>query len=451
MKSRIKNKFLLLLFVLLITENYFAQQSLSLNEALVYGVKNNYSIKISEQDFNKSEKRVREILAIGLPQVNASGTFTHYIDLPTSVVPANAFSPGAPADVLIPLQFGTDYSVSGGISVSQLLFDGSYIVGLQATKNLSNLSRLNTQRTERDVKNEIAKAYYTAVVADENIKTLKQTLEVSNKLLEGLKIILQNGLNEAQDVDQLTLTVSTIKNNLARAELMRNAAYMALKLQIGMNLDTEITLSDQLESVISALNLENFSSAEFRVEDNLDYQMLSTQVELNELNMKNDQMKFLPSFSAFFSYQYQAYRLEFDFFANKPWYPATMWGLQLQIPIFSSGMRSAKVAQNRIELEKSEINLQQLDQSLRMQAYLAKTEFLNAVDAYRLQKESLALAESIQNKTLIKYKEGVVSSLEFNQAQTQYLSQQANYINSLFALLTAKVNLEKIMNLNTTK
>ena len=448
---KLQLKHLMLFAIMNVGTHLFAQQTLSLQEAVEYGVKNNYSIKMSDQDFQKSERKVREILAIGLPQISANGSFTNYINIPTSVIPANAFNPSAPPDELVPVQFGTDFNVTGTISVTQLLFDGSYLVGLQATKNLANLSRLNIERTERDVRNEIAKAYYTALVADENVKTLKQTLEVSTKLLDGLKIILENGLNEQQDVDQLILTVSTIKNALARAELMRNASYLALKLQMGMTLETEITLSDNLEAVISALNLESFAATEFNVEQNLDYQMLSTQVALNELNMDNEKMKNYPSLGAFFNHQYQAYRLEFDFFADKPWYPATMWGLQLQVPIFSSGMRKAKIAQARIEMEKSEINLQQLDQALKVQAYVAKSEFLNAVDAYRLQKESLALAESIQNKTLAKYKEGIVSSLDLNQAQNQYLTQQINYINSLFTLLTAKANFEKLMNSNPTK
>ncbi|MBX7094187.1 MAG: TolC family protein [Flavobacteriales bacterium] len=422
----------------------YGQQSMTLKDALDYGMKNNYSVKMSQADMEKSEKKVREVLAIGLPQINASGQFMNYLNLPTTVVPANAFNPSAPADQLIGLKFGTDYNVTGSVTASQLLFDGSYLVGLQATKNLANLSRLNVERTQREAQAEISKAYYTAVVADENVKTLENTVALMEKLLNETKAVFQNGLTESQDVDQIQLTVTNLKNALSRAKLMKDASIMSLKLQMGMPLEQELVIGENTDAIIGSVGLEQISLEGFDPSGNVDYQMLATQVKLNELNMQNEKMKYYPSLNAFFTHQYQAFRNDFDFFKDKPWYPATFWGVQMQIPIFSSGMRNAKVAQTRIEMEKSEINLQEIDQALKIQSYLARTEYVTSLDAFKLQKESLALAESIQNKTLIKYKQGLASSMELTTAQNQYLTQQANYISALFNLLSAKVGLDKI-------
>lgn len=435
---------ILLLIAWFLSPAVFAQQRFSLKDAVEFGKKNNYSVRMSQSDMQKSEKKVREVLAIGLPQVSASGQFMNYINLPTTVIPANAFNPAAPADELVGLKFGTDYNVTGTLTASQLLFDGSYLVGLQASKNLANLSRLNVERSEREAEAEISKAYYTAVVADENVKTIDNTVLLMEKLYQETKAVFENGLTESQDVDQINLTVSNLKNALSRAKLMRDASYMNLKLQMGMSLEQELALTETPEQIIASVGLEQISPENFDPKSNVDYQMLETQVRLNELNMKNEQMKYYPSLNAFFTQQYQAFRNEFDFFQDKPWYPATFWGVQMQIPIFSSGMRNAKVAQNRIELEKTEINLQQVDQALQLQSYMARTEYITALDAYKLQKESLALAESIQNKTLIKYKQGVASSMELTQAQNQYLEQQGNYIASLFNLLSAKASLDRI-------
>ncbi|HAA01480.1 MAG TPA: TolC family protein [Flavobacteriales bacterium] len=433
-----------LLLLVVFVHSLHAQQSMSLKEAIDFGVKNSYSVRMSQADMEKSEKKVREVLAYGLPQVNANGQFQHFITLPTTVIPANAFNPFAPADELVGVKFGTDFNVTGSIQASQLLFDGSYLVGLQASRNLANFSRLAVERSKVEATAEIEKAYYTAVVADENVKTIENMVTVLEKLYNETKLIFDNGLTESQDVDQIQLTVMNLKNGLSRAKLMRDAAYMTLKMQMGMSVEQELKLSDTPQNIVSSVALEQFGKDTFDPTTNVDYQMMQTQVTLNELNMRNEKMKYYPSLNAFFTQQYQAFRNDFDFFENKPWYPATIWGVQMQVPIFSSGMRNAKVAQTRIEMEKSQINLQQVDQALRIQSYMAQTEFLTALDAYNYQKESLALAESIQSKTLLKYKQGLASSLELSQAQNQYLNQQTNYITSLFNLLSAKAQLDRI-------
>jgi outer membrane protein TolC len=422
-----------------------AQQSFTLGDAITYGIKNNYGLLNTQGEVEKSEMKIREVLAIGLPQISASGQFTNYINLPTTVIPANAFNPNAPADQLVGLRFGTDFNVTGTLNASQLLFDGSYLVGLQATRNLANLSRLQLEGKEQDVIAEVAKAYYTAIVADENVKTLESTMTVIEKLYKETKAYLDNGLIESQDVDQLNLTLSNMRNAVNRAKNMRDAAYMSLKLQMGMKLEEALTLSESVESMISGVSLEPVADT-FNAQNNVNYLMMTEQVELNRLNMKNEQMKFYPSLNAFFTQQYQAMRNDFDFFADKPWYPATLWGVQLSIPIFSSGMRHNKVQQMRVTYENSQLSLQELEQGLKLQAFMARNDYQTALDGYQLQKESLALAESIQNKTLVKYKQGIASSLDLTQTQNQYLQQQGNYINAVFTLLSAKIALDKINN-----
>jgi outer membrane protein TolC len=423
-----------------------SQTAYTLKQALEYGLKNSYNITISKLDLQKSEKKVREVLAIGLPQINAEGNFTNYIDLPTTVIPANAFNPLAGND-LIGVRFGTNYNVTGGITFSQLIFDGSYLIGLQATKGIANLNRLLVEKTEINSKNDIAKAYYTAIVADENVNTLKQIFTNVEMLLNETKEIFKNGLIEEQDVDQINLTYLNIKNALTRAESMRDIAYALLKLQMGMPLTENITLAENTETILTSLKIEDFKDTSFLVTNNIDHKILQTQLELNALNVKNEKAERLPSLSAFFSHQQQAFRNDFDFFQNKPWYPATLWGIKLTIPIWASGMGAARIAQNELEYKKTEIQLKQTDESLKINWHNVQQEFFNAVKTYQAEKQSLALAENIQRKTLAKYKEGVSSSMELNQAQTQYLQTQANYINSILQMLNAKAALD---NLNQT-
>lgn len=430
--------------------NANAQKSFTLEEARKYALENSYTLKSADAELRKSEQKIKEILAIGLPQVNANGSFQNNLVLPTTVLPANAFNPMADPDELIGIKFGTDFNVTGALTVSQLIFDGSYLVGLEATKGLKTLNELMIKKSEQDVLKEVTKAYYSVIVAAENEKTLRHSLAKVQKIYNETKIILENDLIESQDVDQLQITVSTLTNAVNRAERMKLLATQMLKFQIGLKLEEEIILSDSL--LLQTDSLSGITpEATMAPDKNVDHQLLMTQIMLNELDMKNQKMGYYPSMAAFFTQQYQAFRNDFNFFANQPWYPATIWGIQLSIPIFSSGMRQAKVEQAKINLEKSKIQMEQLDQSLQLRMFSLVTEFTSAAETVATEKQTLALADDIQRKTLVKYREGFASSLELAQSQNQYLGAQANYINALYSLLNAQAEIDHLLNNYTTK
>lgn len=427
-----------------------AQNSFSLKQAQQYAIENSYALKGSEADVKKSEQKIKEILAIGLPQINAQGSFQNSLVLPTTVLPANAFNPMADPDDLIGIKFGTDYNVTGSVTLTQLIFDGSYLVGLEATKGLKRLNELLVIKTEQDVLKEVTKAYYSVLVAAENEKTLRGSLEKIVKIYNETKIIADNGLIESQDADQLKITVSNLTNAVERASRMKEVALEMLKFQMGMKPDEKLELTDVLplgnDSVLTVT-----ADANADVKKNADHMLLETQIMLNELDMKNQRMGYYPSLGAFFTQQYQALRNDFNFFGNYPWYPATIWGVQLSIPIFSSGMRKAKVEQARINLDKSKIQMEQLEHSLQLRLFSLISEFNNALETFNTEKETLALADDIQRKSLVKYKEGVISSLELTMAQNQYLTAQANYINSLYSILNTQAEIDHLLNNFTTK
>lgn len=427
-----------------------AQNAFTLEQAQKFALENSYAIKSSETDLRKSEQKVKEILAIGLPQINATGTFQNNLVLPTTVLPANAFNPAANPDDLIGIKFGTDFNVTGSVTVSQLIFDGSYLVGLEATKGLQKLNELMIEKSEQDVLKEVTKAYYSVLVAGENEKTLKLSLDKITKIYKETKVVFDNGLIESQDVDQLQITVSNLTNAINRAGRMKNVAMEMLKFHMGMKADQTITLTDSLLLESDSITQTN-ASTDLNLSDNVDKQLLATQIMLNELDLKNQRMGYYPSLGAFFTQQYQALRNDFNFFGNYPWYPATIWGIQLNIPIFSSGMRRAKVEQAKIGLEKSKIQMEQLEHSLQFRLVAQLADLSNAVETFKTEKESLALADDIQRKSLIKYKEGFISSLELSMAQNQYLNAQANYINALYAILNTQTEIDHLLNNFSTK
>ncbi len=442
MKKRIITVFLLLSGVA------FGQgaKEFTLKEAQDYAIKNAYNAKVDSLNLAIAIKKVKETTAIGLPQVNGEVKFQNFLDIPTTVIPANAFNPTAPEGELVGVQFGTDYSTTASITASQLIFDGSYLVGLRAARTYTDLSRRTLSNTELEIKDMVAQAYYTALVADENVKVLEATLKNMDKLYAETKAIYDNGLVEEQDVEQMQLTVANMQNALTRAERQSGLTKDLLKLQMGMELSATIGLKEDMEAVAGSADVESLVSKEFNAGNHPQYQMAQTGEALSLLDLKNKRSAYYPKVGAFFTHQQQALRNNFDVFENLPWYPSTLWGINITVPIFSSNMRRSQVSQAKLELEKTQVQVKQLDQSLQLEARSAKAEYSSAYEVFNTEKENLALAERIQTKTLKKYKEGLASSMELTQAQNQYLTTQGNYINAAMQLLSAKARLDKVMN-----
>lgn len=443
-----------LTFVLSIASvNAQESNSYSLQQAMDYAVQNSPLVKNAQSDVEIYKKKVKEVTAIGLPQINAEGTFNHFLNIPTTVVPENAFNPFGDPNTLIPLQFGTDYQTSAGVTLSQLIFDGSYLVALKSNKTLIELQNQLAEKTEIDVKNEITKAYYGAVIADENIKTLNQTLETLEKLKAEITAIYKEKINEQQDVEQIELTVETMRNNLSRATMMRNMTYNLLKLHMGLDIKTEITLTDKIENLNTGFNPADYSNREFNASQVTEFKIVQTQVKVTEFSMMREKSAYYPTFGAFITHSYNLPSNDLDLFARRRWYPTSIWGLKLTVPIFSSGMRNYKVQQSKLALEKARTSMQNAENGLKLQAETAKMNFNFANETVTTAKKSLELADRIQQKTLTKYKEGFGSSLDLNQAQTQYLTAQSNYVNSLYNLLNAKAEMDKAFGITqpTTK
>lgn len=421
-------------------------QALSLKQAQDFAMQNNYELRNTKADLLIAEKKVKETTAIGLPQVNAEASFQQMLDIPTQVIPAQAFNPQAPEGEFVAVQFGTEFNTAATITATQLIFDGSYIVGLQASKVYSNISRQAVDKKEIDVREAVTQAYHTCLVAEENVEVMKSSLDNMQKLLDETQKIFESGLIEEQDVEQLQLSVASIENAYNQAVRQQELSYILLKIQMGMDIKSAITLTDDLETIISSMNMETVVNKEFNPNNNIDYQMMETQVELQALNVKNQKMSSAPSLGAFFSHSQNALRNEFDVFDDLPWFPTTVWGLNLSVPIWGSGQRYHRIGQAKLELEKAETTRDMVGQTLEMQVMNARSEFLTAYSVFVNERNNLALAEKIQMRTLTKYKEGVASSMELTQAQNQYLSTQGNYIVSMLNLLNAKSALDQLLN-----
>jgi outer membrane protein TolC len=428
----------------------FAQetQNFSLAQAQSYALENNYDKVNAESDLLIAKKKVWETTGIGLPQVNFEAKLQNFIDLPTSLIPASAFNPNAPADEYAELKFGTNYNNSATITANQLLFDGSYLVGLKAAKVYKEFSEKNITKTEIQVKEDVAQAYYLVLVAEENKRILEEVATTTEKLLNETTKIYEEGFAEEQNVDQLRLTLNDINNSLAYAEQQLSIAKNLLKFQLGYEIKNEIGLTDNIEALLKLTDPENSISKEFDVSSNIDYQMIKVNEELMKLNFNKEKFSFAPSIAAFFSHSQQNMSDDFDAFSGGKYYPQTLWGISFQLPIISGGMRIAKTGQAKVEYLKAQTTSKKVEQSLILQAERSKAEYTSALSVYNNQKEGVVLAKKINNQSIIKYNEGIISSLELSQSQNQYLDTESKYIKALLDLFNAKSNLNKALGTN---
>ena len=435
----------LIILSLILAFASFGQSSFSLEEAIKYAVKNHSNMKNANLELENALQKINETRAIGLPQISGEAQFQNFIEIPTTVVPASSFNPMAAPGEVSELQFGTEFNTSASLSASQIIFSGSYLVGLKTSKVFKSLSEFNKVKTELEVKENVLKAYYGVLAADKTVKALTDIDATSQKIFDDTKVMYDQGLIEEDNVTQLSLNVLTSKNSLRAAKRQLKDAKMYLKLQMGIPLTAEISLTSQFENLITTMDVKG-SQVTSDVSQNINYLMLNQQLKLGALNVQYEKSKYLPTLSAFISHSEQAMGNKFDAFSGGTWYPTSVWGLKLAVPIFSSGMRRAVVNQASISLLQTENDLSELKKGLSVKTSMAKSNYDNSFDTYTTSKEAVNISKKIFSNYQYKFKEGLITSLDLSQIQTQYLSAETQYIRAMYNLINAKIELDKITN-----
>ncbi|NOR88228.1 MAG: hypothetical protein GQ527_11515 [Bacteroidales bacterium] len=418
----------------------------SLYEAIDYAKIHNYDYINAQTDIEIAEKQVWETTAIGLPQVDGAIGNDNYINIPVTLMPAQIFNPAATEGEYMEMQFGTKHNASASLSVNQLLFSGEYIVGLQASKAWLGQTEKQKVQTEVILVEQVSKSYFLILSLTDNMKILDSSLVVNRQLFEETKAMYKAGFVEDTDVDQLEVIVSNLEASIRNLENEQNTATAFLKFYMGLHPETNIQLSDQIDDVLNQMNIEYLLQSNFDVNENIDFILFMQQKELADLQLKRDKSQYLPSLSAFFSAKTNAMRDTYNFFDSElPWYPTTVWGFQMNIPIFSSGKRNAVVQQSKLNMRKMDESQKQLSTSLQLQLQTARNNFSNKYYEYLNRKKNLELTVRIFQKTQIKYQEGMASSFDLSQAQNGFIQANTDYTLSIMNLLQNKIELEKIL------
>ena len=417
--------------------------SFTLAEAQAYAVEHNLNVENARLDYESAREVIRENVAMGLPQISGEVGYTNNLQLMTTLIPAE-FMGGEPG-TYVPVKFGTQHNGSASIIANQMLFNGPWIAGLHAAGSYKELMDRTLQKSEADIKEAVAQSYYSILLAEAGRDAFKKNLESMKSRLEDTKAMYETGFLEATDVDQLQIAVSNLENEYISARQMVDVSYRFLIYRMGYGLDSNIVITETLPEIISGLT-QDLIEQDFIVAKNYDYRIVDEQEKLAVINVKRFKSEYLPTLTAYLSHQQIAMRNDFSFFsANGDWYPATMLGFSLNIPVFSSGMRKARISQAKIDLQKTQNAKQDMANALELKVQQARIDFRTAYRTYLNQKNSMELAQKIFDQTSIKHKSGLVSSLELTIATEQLTTAQTGTIQAMVELLNTKLALDKAL------
>jgi outer membrane protein TolC len=419
----------------------------SLEEAIDYSHSNNKLALDSQSDVHMAELQKWETTATGLPQISADISYSNWIEQQISLIPAEFFG-GMPGD-FVEVAFGTQQTVNGTVTLKQKLFDGSYLVALQASKVYLEISKNAKEKTLSELRKVVTNAYGSVLLAEENISILDANIAVLEKSITELQKVYENGLTEAENIEQLQLTLSGLVSARNYNAVLKNLAYEMFNLTLGLDIGTSVNLTDRMEDLVVKVLLSPTETSNSSLENNIDFKIAVNNMRSNELLFKLEKSKALPTINAFINGGYAGNNNRFNFLdRSQKWFGASLFGVNMSVPLFSSLGRSAATQKAKIALEKSERALVNTRQELKIKIKRAQNELAFAQQDLETKKQAQNLAKRIEEKNQIKFFEGLASSFELSQAQTQLYNAQKQYMEAMHSVLNKHIALDVLLNPN---
>jgi outer membrane protein TolC len=436
----------------LITLSVFGQtQSLTLEQAIDHAMKHNADVKNASLSVEDSKQEVKSIIATGLPQVSVNGNFTHNIQIAAQqlpdfispavygvlisedLLPADRFKAGEPQT----LAFGAPSSLTAMANLNQLLFDGTYFLGLKAAKHYVTMSELLQENTEITAIDNVKKSYYAALITGQNSDLLQQSLSNLNNTLRETKGLYEAGYAEKLDVDRLEFAKSNLETEINNIALQKQILMNMLKVNIGMDVNQSIELTEDL------LEQTNINADNFSIDSRIETKIMQQTLLLDSLNIKRYQVGYYPTIRLNATYQQNSFAESAEFQGlGKTWNPGTMYGVNISIPIFDGFYKKSKISQARVAYEKDKHTYNHTRNQLMFQVEQAKMNLTMKQQNLENQKNNKALAQSIYETSKIKFDEGVGSSFELIQAQTDQTQAEIAYSNALYEVIVAQIELQ---------
>lgn len=478
-------KLIILLFILYGTTLAGQDKvSFSLNEAQDYAIEHNKTLQNARNDIALSERKIKETISQGLPQVDASVDWMTYFGYEMEFnfnmdggapdftveqiqeattqtlgqfagMPAMGLNPVTPQDIynyqagsyfesqLTAMMPATTIKMTDAstakLQIGQLIFSGQYWVGIKVAKLGKVIAEQGLENSVLDIKEAVANSYTMALITAQTIETFKQSIDNLNEIKMHTGKMFEAGMAEQTDVDQLSIQVNMLENNLRSMNRSLKMLHNMIKFQMGIDYSVELELSDKLDNVMAQMN-PTAPVGEFDIALNPMFQLTQTQIEITEKMVDMEKMAYAPTITGFYAYNQKLLTTGFDMTPNN------LAGVTMNVPVFQSGTRKHKVAQAQIELDKAQLSQSMLKDQLQLQFQQLVFDLNNAIENYEAQKENVDIAKRVFNNIKNKYEQGVASSLDLTQSNSNYLQAESNYIQSMMSLMQARLAIDKLNN-----
>jgi len=437
-------KYITIIFIVSITDLFSQDMELTLDQCIDLAIENNENLKNAKLEEKISKALSREYLSVGLPQINFDGGLKYNHDVPKSLIDISRFMPGVPEGTEQEVSFGQDYDGRVDLFINQMIFNGSYFVGLSAAKELVKLSKKLTRRNEIDIIENVQKAYYTVLNTKKRIDLVNSNLERLQNLLNEMKQLYENGFIEKLDVDRIQVAFNNLKSEKIKADRLYKLSNEVLNFQVGLPVGTEVKLIGNLSEDI--INQFQYNISDFDYSNRIEYSILKTDKNLKFYDLKNNRTQYLPQVYANYNYGYNTASSNYNlFFENDRWKSFGTLGLKVIIPIFDGFLKRSKINQSKFKIEQIENQMLFLERSINLQINQSIANYENTKESLKISKENLELAQNVYNSTEIKYREGVGSNLELIDSNNSLKTAQNQYYNSLYESIIASIDIKKTL------
>ena len=421
--------------------------SFTLQQAIEHAVENNYSAINANRDIEIAKQKKWETTASGLPQITSNLQYLNNLDFQVQGVSGNAFDPNGDPNAISTIAFGTKHNVNASAALNQLIFDGSYIVALQSAKVYLQVSQNAKEKTTLEIKEMVTNAYGNVLLAQESVLIIAKNKTTLEKTLFETTETFKNGLVEEENVEQLQITLTQLNSSLSNATKRAEIALNLLKIAMGIDIEEEVILTEKLDDLaMQNVDLSVFAE-NFEPENSIDYRIQKNEEDVKRLMLKLERFRALPTIGAQLNYGANTFANKFDFLTtDQKWYNYSNFGVNISLPIFSSFRDRARTQQAKIAYEQTKTQVTETEQRLKLQYQQAKTDYEYSIEEYAASKSNLKLAERIEGKQQIKFKEGISSSFEFTEAQRQLYTAQQNYLQAMIDVMNKKATLDKLTN-----
>ncbi|UGS21294.1 TolC family protein [Flavobacterium cyclinae] len=421
--------------------------SFTLQQAIDHAIENNYTAINAKRDIEAAKQKKWETTASGLPQITSNVQYLNNLDFQVQGVSGNAFNPGGDPNAITTIAFGTKHSMNASATLSQLIFDGSYIVGLQSAKVYLQISENAKEKTDLEIREMVTNAYGNVLLARESVLIFEKNKATLEKTLFETNETFKNGLTEEENVEQLQITLTQLTSSLSNAKKREEIALNLLKISMGIDINNEVILTEKLDDLatsnvdLAALN------EQFDANNSIDFKIQKNNEESKRLLLKLERFRALPTIGAQLNYGANTFANRFDFLTtDQKWYNYSNFGVNISLPIFSSFRDRARTQQAKIVFEQAKTQVTETEQRLKLQYQQAKTDYEFSIEQYGASKSNLKLAERIEAKQQVKFKEGLSTSFEFTEAQRQLYTAQQNYLQAMIDVMNKKATLDKLTN-----